>query len=107
MVLQMKSDYDFEPGCPVSEIAIVDTFTRLIFGEEDGFSPREQQIIQALGWVENSIAPGSHRDMGRYLRTLEVAEMIRLVTAVQACLADGLQSHALPREESVSGRPAG
>ena len=102
----MKSAYDFKPGCPVSEIAIVDTFTRLIFGDEDGFSDREQQIIQAMRWVADSVALDSHGDMGRYLRTLEVAEMIQLVTEVQDCLADGLRARVPPRGQSTTGRPS-
>ena len=32
----------------INEMAIVDTFTKLIFGEEDGYSRRELSIIQAL-----------------------------------------------------------
>ncbi len=71
---------------PVSEMAIVDTFTKLIFGEESQYSNRELLIIQAFRAVDNNVVFDSHRDMGAYLRALGVGEMIKLVSAVQAQL---------------------
>lgn len=68
---------------PISEMSIVDTFTKLIFGEEGGYSRRELSIIQALRMVEVSVLADSHRDMGAYLRTMEVREMIELVARVR------------------------
>jgi len=91
---------------PVSEIAIVDTFTKLIFGEEGGFSSSEELIIQAFRLVDHSVALDSHRDMGAYLRALEVTEMIQLVTRVQVCLVDGLDALARVRKETVLNRRA-
>ncbi len=75
--------------CPV-EMAVVDTFTRLIFGEEGDFSQEEQAIIQALRLVDSNVAGDSLHDMGEYLRSLEVSEMIELVARVRERLAEGL-----------------
>lgn len=87
----MRSAYDFRTGGPLTEMAIVDTFTKLIFGEEEGFSPSEELIIDAFRKVDTNVALDSRKDMGEYLRALGVAEMIELVSQVQVCLEDGLR----------------
>ncbi len=102
----MESAYDFRAGGPVSEMAIVDTFTKLIFGEEEDFNNGEQLIIEAFRLVDSSVMLDSHRDMGHYLRALGVAEMIQLVSRVQNYLADGLQVMAVTRKASVLDRRA-
>ncbi|MEP0203780.1 MAG: hypothetical protein ABJ084_05890 [Halioglobus sp.] len=71
----------------VSEMAIVDTFTKLIFGESAQYSSQELLIIQALRLADANVALDSHGDMGGYLRALGVAEMIHLVSDVQQQLA--------------------
>jgi len=81
-------------GAAASEMAIVDTFTRLIFGEEDHFDAAELRIINALRLVDADMSRDSHLEMGRYLRALGVAEMIQLVGQVQACLAAGSLARA-------------
>lgn len=68
---------------PINEMSIVDTFTKLIFGEEGSYSRRELSIIQALRMVEVSVLADSHSDMGAYLRAMEVREMIELVARVR------------------------
>ena len=75
----------------VSEMAIVDTFTKLIFGEEDAYSDRELGIIQAFRAADSNVVLDSHQDMGQYLRALGVQEMIQLVSRVRAQLVAGLQ----------------
>ena len=82
-------EYDFREGGPVSEMAIVDTFTKLIFGEEQDYSERDALIIQALRAADLSMASDSRREMGEYLRAMGVREMIGLVTRVQAELSAG------------------
>lgn len=72
---------------PVSEMVIVDTFTKLIFGEDSRYSNRELMIIQAFRAVDTNVVFDSHRDMGAYLRALGVEEMIKLVSRVQDQLA--------------------
>ena len=79
----MDSACDLRAAGPVSEMAIVDTFTKLIFGQRDAFSSSEELIIQAFRLVDHSVALDSHEDMGAYLQALGVAELIRLVTKVQ------------------------
>ncbi|MEM8562833.1 MAG: hypothetical protein AAGF57_11395 [Pseudomonadota bacterium] len=77
---------------PVNELAIVDTFTKLIFEEDDTFTADEVSIIQALRLADTTVVFDSYADMGMYLRALGVEEMIDLVSKVQRCLADVEQS---------------
>lgn len=72
-----------------SEMVIVDTFTRLIFGDAGGFSRSELQVIEALRVVEPDVATDNLGAMGDYLRALGVAEMIELVSRVQYSATHG------------------
>ncbi len=87
-------------------MAIVDTFTKLIFGEEDDYSASELQIIQAFRAADANVLLDTHRDMGQYLRALGVREMIQTVSVVQAQLLSGMDSlddtigHILPDSAS-------
>jgi len=63
-------------------MAIVDTFTKLIFGDEE-FSDRESAIIESLCTVIPDLHNEGHRDLGEYLRDLGVSEMIQLVSRVR------------------------
>ena len=98
----MKPPYDASAKTVASEIAIVDTFTKLIFGQESQYDADELQIIQALRAVDANVSAGCYRDVGVYLRALGVREMIALVSRVQAAMADicGLT----PRGASVENR---
>jgi hypothetical protein len=99
-------DYDFREGGPVSEMAIVDTFTKLIFGEEQDYSERDALIIQALRATDLAVAGDSHREMGEYLRAMGVREMIDLVTRVQAELSAGSPLPAAMARLALGGDPA-
>ena len=81
-----------------SEMEIVDTFTRLIFGAGQVLSPREQAILTALCSVDDHAAQRDSEDdlqeVGAYLRALGVTEMIRLVGKVR--------SHYLPPGQTGS-----
>lgn len=88
------------------EMAIVDTFTKLIFEEQGAFSSGEELIIEAFRLVDNSVALDSYRGMGTYLRALGVAEMIQLVSRVQVCLVEGAQAAAGVRKETILDRRA-
>ena len=66
-----------------SEMAIVDTFTKLIFAGDDSYDKRELLIIKAFRSVDPNVVFDSHRDMGEYLKDLGVREMIKLVGRVQ------------------------
>ena len=74
----------------VSEMAIVDTFTKLIFADDDAYDASEMAIIQALRDVDTNVALDSHAEMGAYLRALGVREMIGLVSRVRGALAAGV-----------------
>ena len=70
-------------------MAIVDTFTKLIFGEEDDYSSCELLIIQAFRAVDANVLLDTHRLMGEYLRVLGVREMVQVVSRVQEQLLSG------------------
>ena len=86
-----------------SEMVIVDTFTKLIFGEDADYSNQELLIIQALRSADQNISLDSHREMGVYLRALGVGEMIALVSRVQGQLASGVP--VLSGQFSAPGHP--
>ncbi len=96
----MENSYNFRRGGAVSEMAIVDTFTKLIFGEEARYSDGELRIILALRGVDNNVALDDHHQMGVYLRALGVNEMIKLVSRVLCHLTSG---HTLPPVRTESG----
>ncbi len=82
----MQHTYDFSEGGRDSELAIVDTFTKLIFGEVSALNSGELLVIQALRTVDNNVALDTHQQMGEYLRALGVREMIELVSRVRVQL---------------------
>jgi hypothetical protein len=71
----------------VSEMAIVNTFTKLIFGDET-YSARELSIIDALQQKHAGDLCDSRKAVGEYLRALGVREMIELVSEVRQSLPD-------------------
>lgn len=86
----MKRAQSSMDSSQMSEMAIVDTFTKLIFGEDSRYSNRELMIIQAFRMVDTNVVFDSHRDMGRYLRALGVGEMIQVVEKVQQQMANDM-----------------
>ena len=80
---QSFEDIDtLSPDLAPSELEIVDTFTKLIFGSLVDLSPTEQAIIEVLRRVDANVCLDRTEDMGVYLRALGVKEMIKLVTQV-------------------------
>lgn len=65
------------------EMIIVDTFTRLIFGDGGEYTAAELRVIEALREVEPDVATDDLYAMGEYLRALGVAEMVGLVARVR------------------------
>ena len=65
-----------------NEMTVVDTFTRLIFGDSD-FSDGEIEIIETLRVVNPDVWCDTYPQMGEYLRNLGVREMIQLVSRVR------------------------
>ncbi len=105
----MKRAQTSREGGAVSEMAIVDTFTKLIFGEDSRYTTQELHIIQAFRMVDTNVVFDSHRDMGAYLRALGVQEMIQLVTRVQQQLAKDAAAvpevpRAAPERNSILDR---
>ncbi len=99
----MKRAHNPEQGDMVSEMVIVDTFTKLIFGEEQ-YSEGEETIIGALRAVEANVTLDDHREMGEYLRALGVGELIQLVSRVQARLAAAVRADMRPTRRAALAR---
>jgi len=76
-------------GEVVSKMAIVDTFTKLIFRDEH-FSAQERAMLDALRAVDMYIRADDQSEMGHYIRALGVEEMVQLVSAVSEYLARDL-----------------
>jgi len=88
---------------PVSEMAIVNTFTKLIFGDE-AFSERELTIIEAFRQVDVNVLRDSHLEMGGYLRNLGVREMIQLVTRLHGHITRSMENLPLKgKQQSRAG----
>ncbi len=83
-----------------TEVAIVDTFTRLIFGYTSGFDSHEKDIIQILRNVELNVALDGYEAMGEYLGALGVEEMVELVEKVRRQALINVDGRALAREPS-------
>jgi hypothetical protein len=79
---ELQHEYNKNAEGPVTEMAIVNTFTKLIFGDEAN-SPRELSIIQAFRSVDANVLRDSHAELGEYLRNLGVREMIQLVSRLR------------------------
>ncbi len=86
------------------EMIIVDTFTRLIFGDGGEYCAAELRVIEALREVEPDVAADDLYAMGEYLRALGVAEMVELVARVQH---SGVMFAAPPSADTVPGERAG
>jgi hypothetical protein len=66
-----------------SELAVVDTFTKLIFGAVEQLDADELAIITALGRSDDGPDIEDLLSLGDYLRALGVSEMITLVERVR------------------------
>ena len=99
--MEMEHVHDISEGCPVSEIAIVDIFTKLIFGQEQGYSPRELSIVEAFRLVESNVLRDSHVEMGEYLRNLGVREMIQLVSRLRLHMSEPVETTVALRNRAT------
>ena len=75
-----------------SEMEIVDTFTKLIFGSGDDLSATDMAVIASLRQVDDNVTLDRVDDMGVYLRALGVKEMIKLVSRVRQSLQSQAQT---------------
>jgi hypothetical protein len=88
---EVQHDYNKNAEGPVTEMAIVNTFTKLIFGDEAN-SPRELSIIQAFRSVDVNVLRDSHAELGEYLRSMGVREMIQLVSRLRQHMQEAAES---------------
>ena len=88
----------------VSEMEIVDTFTKLIFGGEAYYTDLESQIMQSLRTADSYLILDNHADMARYLRTLDVKEMVKLVSQLRLEMALGHTLRPAPVGSDVRSR---
>jgi hypothetical protein len=86
---------------PASEMTIVNTFTKLIFGE-DAYSARDLSIIDGFRVVEADVLRDSHEEMGEYLRNLGVREMIQLVSRLHRHLVESADVGAALRTAATA-----
>lgn len=96
----MQHEYNKNAESPVTEMAIVNTFTKLIFGDEVN-SPRELSIIEAFRSVDAGIQRDSHKELGEYLRNLGVREMIQLVSRLRQHMQDTAERSGTARGQAV------
>lgn len=96
----MQHEYNKNDVGPVTEMSIVNTFTKLIFGDEAN-SPRELLIIQAFRSVDASVQRDTQQEMGEYLRGLGVREMIQLVARLRKHINDSTDLPAAQRGPTV------
>lgn len=68
-------------------MAIVNTFTKLIFGDE-AYNTCELAVIDAFRSMDDAVSRDTHTEMGEYLRNLGVREMIQLVSSLRLRIAD-------------------
>lgn len=87
----------------VSEMTIVDTFTKLIFAVDDDYSGIEHAVIDAFRAVEANVYRDSTVEMGEYLRDLGVREMIQLVARVER----HMREHPLAVADATCESPIG
>ena len=85
---------------PVTEMAIVDTFTKLIFGDE-AYSEQESLIIDAFRSVCPDIQRDSCQEMGEYLRNLGVREMIQLVSRLRQHILEHVENPVTIRNRAT------
>ena len=87
----MQNKYNKNTEDPVTEMAIVNAFTKLIFGDEAN-TPRELSIIQAFRSVDVNVLRDSHAELGEYLRNMGVREMIQLVSHLRQHMKETAES---------------
>jgi hypothetical protein len=85
---------------PVTEMSIVNTFTKLIFGDEAN-SARELLIIEEFRAVDANVLHDSPQEMGEYLRSLGVREMIQLVSRLRQHINDNVEAPAAKKKRKA------
>lgn len=70
----------------IDEMTIVDMLTKFIFDSESVLNEVEQVVIDLVVETDPSLTNTSRRDVGEFLRAMDVNEMIRLVTQIKVHL---------------------
>jgi hypothetical protein len=96
----MQRSYQDSNVSPVTEMAIVDTFTKLIFGDE-AYSEQESLIIDAFRSVRPDVQRDSCQEMGEYLRNLGVREMIQLVSRLRQHISEQVETPVAIRNQAT------
>jgi hypothetical protein len=81
-------------------MAIVNTFTKLIFGDEV-YSASERSIIDAFRAMDDAVSRDTSKEIGEYLRNLGVREMIQLVSSLRQQIADCAKAASSSRTRST------
>ncbi|HEY6131108.1 MAG TPA: hypothetical protein VIV27_03780 [Halioglobus sp.] len=90
--MNMQSDANKNNAeSPVTEMAIVNTFTKLIFGD-GSYTAKELMIIEAFRSVDANVLRDSPQEMGEYLRNLGVREMIQLVSRLRQHIKENIET---------------
>lgn len=73
----------FDNNGSISEMAIVDIFTQLIFDAETVVDETGQRLLDMLKHLEPILADATQKDLSEYLRSMEVREMIKVVEIIK------------------------
>jgi hypothetical protein len=67
----------------MSEMAIVDVFTRLIFDADARLNKSERMIIELLCLHESTLVGAARRDISEFLRAMTIEEMTAVVNQLK------------------------
>jgi hypothetical protein len=91
--LPVKRPGSESENVPVTEMEIVNTFTKLIFGDEI-ITLQELEIVEGVRSVDANVLRDSHAELGEYLRNMGVREMIQLVSRLRQQMHDDTNTTA-------------
>ena len=89
----MKRPGNESEDVPVTEMDVVNTFTKLIFRDEI-VTLQELAIVEGFRSVDANVLRDSHAELGEYLRHLGVRDMIHLVSRVRQEMLDDTNTTA-------------
>lgn len=71
---------------PVTEMAIVDVFTQLIFDAEAALDDSGVLYLNLLSQLKPALLEANRRDISEYLRSMDVSEMIAIVSQLKTVI---------------------
>jgi hypothetical protein len=102
--LKVKHPGSEREDVPVTEMEIVNTLTKLIFGDEI-ITLQELEIVEGFRSVDANVLRDSHAELGEYLRNMGVREMIQLVSRVRQQMHDDTNTTAASSNKKSSADP--